>query len=57
LDCGKLGWREPLFFVLLGEIESGSDQYDNRSAKENNPNASHRVSGDKINSAGREITL
>ena len=52
MHSGKLAWGELLFFVLLGEIENDSDQYDNGSAKENNPNASHRVSGDKINSAG-----
>ena len=37
-----------LSFFALREIEGASDQYDNRTAKENNPNASHRISGDKI---------
>jgi len=47
LDCDKLGRGERLFFVPLGEIESASDQNDYRRAKENNPNASHRVSDEK----------
>jgi len=57
LDRDKLGRGEWLFLVPLGEIESASDQNDYRRAKENNPNASHRVSDDKVNSACREITL
>jgi hypothetical protein len=57
LDCDRLGRGERLFFVPPGEIESAGDEYDNRRAKENNPNASHRVSDDKVNSACREITL